>query len=328
MTIGGRNLARAGAAATSLQHGAGGIAVDVADGRSCAAALVEHAVVINCAGPFEQLDAALAEACIDCDCHYVDIAENRGYFAAVQKLGPQFAERGLTAAVGCSCLPGISGALALYARHDNDAAVDHVRVTLFIGNSNPKGRAAVSSAAQQVGRSIRAPQGELIGFRGSETVPLPPPFGRRRVRNFDSPEYDLFAELLGAKSVTVKVGFELRLVTASFGMFAAFAPGLGRAVLPRLAASAGWLRGIGCSGGAVMAEVFFADGTVRSAAIAGRSDGQILAALPAVYAAERLARDPTCRRGAVTAYELVGAEGLIEQLAADSFELHETAALE
>ena len=263
---------------------------------------------------------ALMQACLEAGCHYIDIAEDRRYVAHVLQLGSKLADRGLTAVTGASSLPGISGALALLARAGSAVPIERVRCTLMIGNNNPKGAAAVVSAAQQVGRTIRAPQGELKAFRDAELVPLPLPFGPRRVLNFDSPEYDLFPELLGAGSVSVKVGFELRLATAAFRVMAAFAPKLGRMLLPRLATPAGLLQGIGCSGGAVMCEIFFADGTKRCASIAGRRDGQLLAALPAVYAAERLAADSTCQRGALTAYELLGAKNLTDQLVDDGFE--------
>src|SRR2546429_154331 len=70
------------------------------------------------------------------------------------------------------------------------------RVTLFIGNDNPKGAAAMGTFLAGLARPIAAPQGRLRGYRDRAVVPLPPPFGPRGVFNFDGPEYDLFPELL------------------------------------------------------------------------------------------------------------------------------------
>src|SRR5204862_6086264 len=124
-----------------------------------------------------------------------DIADDRAYAAAVRSYDERFRARGLAAVYGCSSLPGISGALALRAAEGIPATVDRVRVTLFIGNKNPKGRAALHSLVAGLGRPIAAPQGTLRGFRDREVVTLPPPFGRRPVFNFQSPDYDLLPKL-------------------------------------------------------------------------------------------------------------------------------------
>src|SRR5207302_595354 len=146
-------------------------------------------------------------------CHYVDIADDRSYTALVRSNTEQSRGRGLAAVYGCSSLPEISGALALMAVKDAGSPLVRARITLFIGNRNPKGLAAIQSLVGSLAKPIRAPQGLVRGFRNREVVPLPPPVGRRVVFNFDSPEYDLFPRLLGLRAVSVKVGFESRLAT-------------------------------------------------------------------------------------------------------------------
>src|SRR5439155_1483536 len=88
--------------------------------------------------------------------------------------------------------PAKAEALALQAREGTVAPVARVRVTLFIGNQNPKGEAAVRSLLAGLGRPIRTAEGTVRGFRDREVVALPAPFGRRGVFNFEAPEYDLF----------------------------------------------------------------------------------------------------------------------------------------
>src|SRR5262249_24838128 len=149
-----------------------------------------------------------------------------------------------------------------------------MRVTLFIGNRNPKGKAAVASLLSGLGSPIKAPQGTVWGFRDREVVPLPPPFGRRGVFNFESPDYDLFPTLLGVRAVTVKVGFELRLGTYAFALLAWIGAGYGPRMVSLLSVPAGVLSWLGCSGGAIVAELFLADGSVRRAALVGARDGQ------------------------------------------------------
>jgi saccharopine dehydrogenase-like NADP-dependent oxidoreductase len=155
------------------------VRADVHDRASCESAIAGAAVAVNCAGPLNPDNLALIEACLAEGVHYTDIADDRGYCARVRAAGPRFAERRLTVGWGLSSLPGISGALAA-ALHDG-VSPRLARVTLFIGNRNPKGHPAVASALRMVGAPIAAPQATLVGFRDFVTVETPP-FGPRRVR--------------------------------------------------------------------------------------------------------------------------------------------------
>jgi hypothetical protein len=325
--IAGRDAEQARSAAASLsgagQSGPGheGIAADLRDPASCARALTGARVAVCCAGPFSSLPLVLPEACLTAGVHYVDIADDRGWSARLRSLGPRFHDRGLTAACGCSSLPGISGALALLAA-ESLTAVERARVTLFIGNRNPKGEAAVLSAAAQLGHRFLAPQGPLIGLRGRETVDLPAPFGPRAVLDFESPELDLFPVLLGARSVRVKVGFESRLATASMAALSLLGPRLGTAAARAAAPPARLLSRSGHSGGVVKTELWSPDGTAVTAALSAAEGGQCMAALPAAFVAQALwDAENTIARGTVTAWEALTPRGLLDRLTAAGYEL-------
>jgi hypothetical protein len=192
---------------------------------------------------------------------------------------------------------------------------------LFIGDNNPKGWAAIRSLVQSFGKRIRAPQGDIRGFRDREVVPLPAPFGSHAVFNFDSPEYDLFPLLLGVRSVSVKVGFESRLATHAFALLAALGSDYGDVTARCLEWVGNRFRVFGSSGGVVMTGIFFEDGSTRSAALVARQDGQRMAALPCALVARAIALGTQVKAGAWTAYEFLGPERLIEQLTAAGFEL-------
>ena len=160
--IAGRDGEKARSFAADLGAGHEGIAADASDPASCARALSGVRVAVSCAGPFSDCGTALPEACLDSGVHYVDIADDREWLPGLRAWDGRFRERGLTAAVGCSSLPGISGALAVLAARDLPA-VERARITLFIGNRNPKGEAAVRSAAAQLGRFSRRPRDSFGG---------------------------------------------------------------------------------------------------------------------------------------------------------------------
>jgi len=325
--IAGRDAEQAARYARVLGLGHEGIAADVRDPASCARALDGARVAVCCAGPFSSLPLVLPEACLATRACYVDIADDRGWSARLRDLGDRFREHGLTAAVGCSSLPGISGALAVLAA-EHLSSVERARVTLFIGNRNPKGEAAVLSAAAQLGRTFAAPQGSLIGLRGREVVDLPPPFGSRTVLDFESPELDLFPALFGARGIRdirVKVGFESRLATGSMAALSWLGPRLGTAATRLIAPVARLLSRSGHSGGAVNVELWSADGSLSTASLSSAEDGQRMAALPAAFVAQSLwelsEKSDSVAGGTVTAWEALGARGLLDRLKAAGYEL-------
>ncbi|HEX3529882.1 MAG TPA: NmrA family NAD(P)-binding protein [Thermoanaerobaculia bacterium] len=320
--IAGRDAGLAARYAHALGPGNEGIAADVKDPASCSRALDGARVAVCCAGPFASLPLVLPEACLATGACYVDIADDRGWSARMRGLGDRFRERGLTAAVGCSSLPGISGALAVLAA-ERLPAVERARVILFIGNRNPKGEAAVLSAASQLGRSFAAPQGSLTGLRGREVVDLPPPFGRRSVLDFESPELDLFPAIFSSvRSVRVKVGFESCLATGSMAALSWLGPRLGTAATQAIAPLARLLSRSGHSGGVVKVELWSADGTLSAAALGSAEDGQRMAALPAAFVAQALwEKSDSVASGTVTAWEALGAHRLLDRLTAAGYEL-------
>jgi hypothetical protein len=321
LVIAGRDRARAEAFARSLSSECGACTIDVTRPDSCAAALKGNKLAVNCAGPFGELGTSILDACLAAGCHYVDIADDRRYTALVREYGERFQRQNLAVVPGCSSLPGISGALGLLARRGG-APPERARVTLFIGNNNPKGDAAVRSLLAGLGQPIAAPQGTIHGFRDREVVLLPAPFGARGVFNFESPEYDLFPALLGVRSISVKVGFELRLANAAFALLAWLGWNCGPRTARMIGLPAGLFRWIGTSGGAVMTELFYVDGTTRRAALVARRDGQRMASLPCALVAHALHASASVLRGAGAAYEVLGAAGLVDRLVAEGFELH------
>lgn len=321
VTISSRWLERAQAIGRALDPPQRAVALDLARPDSYRSALQGHSVAVHCAGPFHGQDAGLLVACVDAGCHYVDLAEDRVYAALVRSKGDAFRARGLWAVSGCSSLPGLSGALGLLAQEALNAPAERARVTLFIGNANRKGRAAVRTLVAGLGQPIAAPQGTVRGFRDPERVALPGPFGTRVVYNFESPEYDLFPDLLGVQAVSVKVGFELRLATAAIAALAALPVRYGAVLGDMLEFLARPLRFLGHSGGVVRTELFCADGTVQSAAIWSPTEGQRMAALPCALVALSLCRDPRPGGGAATAYEYLGAHELLDWVAAAGFRL-------
>lgn len=322
LTIAGRDQNKALAFAHELGPNHQGIAADLENPGSL---LQKNAVAVNCVGPLLPQNSFL-NGCLNAGCHYVDIAVERTHAAGVRALDDSFRERGLAAVYGCSSLPALSGALALKLMENQPTPAHHVRVTLFIGNSNRKGLGAIRSLVSLLGRPIQAPQGLLYGFRDRETAPLPEPFGPRLVFNFDSPEYDLFPDLLGARSVSVKVGFESRLGTTAISLLARLGSNYGVGAAKMLEWVGGWFGRFGSSGGAVLVEFFWPESSTRRAALVAKEHGQRMAALPCALVARELCGEGSHKSGVMTGYEFLGAQFLLESMTREGFEVREEGA--
>lgn len=323
VTVAGRDGARAHALAARLVN-ARAAALDQRDAAALRSALDHHDALASCAGPFTaETTRAVVSACLDAGCHYADIADERDSLRVVGEHGPRFAERGLAALRGCSSLPGLSAALALLAAGGAGAPPQRARVTLFIGNDNAKGAAAIASLLRQAGRPIAAPQGTLRAGEGCVRVPLPPPIGPRTACDLDGPEHDVLPELIGAQHVEAKVAFELGFASRAMALLGRIAKG--ERTARWLSRIGGLTRAFGTSAGAVMAELWWPDGRARGAALVAARDGQRMAALPCVLALDALARGAAGGRGALLPHELLGPQPLLAALQAEGFALHDLA---
>jgi hypothetical protein len=321
LTIAGRDCERATAFARELGANCQGIAADVTDSDSCGRALAGHRVAVHCAGPFRESDVALLDACVAAKCHYIDIADDRGYVREVRGRKDQFRQRQRSAIYGASSMPGISQALCrlLCVRFGKPR---RIRVSLFIGNRNPKGLASLASCVRGLGRPISTPTGPVTGSRDRVEISLPEPFGRRATYNFSTPDFDLLPDEFGVDQVEVKVGFESRLGSRLLALLARIGSGYGRRTARFLRALAWPMQWLGSSGGAVSAEFFLADGRTTQAALVARERGQRMAALPTALAAQALLREESPTPGAGTVSDLLGHDRFLAQIQEAGFELH------
>lgn len=119
------------------------------------------AFAVACAaGPFQKLDRAMVRACVDAGAHWLDIADDGGWFFDVlddASLDALARARNVVVVPGLSSLPAVSGALVRRL-----GAPRRVQITLGIGNRNRKGAAAIASAAMSNGDVLRTPDRELL----------------------------------------------------------------------------------------------------------------------------------------------------------------------
>ena len=77
-------------------------------------------LVLHTAGPFQAQNYAVARACIDAGCHYVDLADGREFVSNFSTLDEDAKAAGVTLISGASTLPGVSSSVVAAAKSKFD----------------------------------------------------------------------------------------------------------------------------------------------------------------------------------------------------------------
>ncbi|MEK8024344.1 MAG: saccharopine dehydrogenase NADP-binding domain-containing protein, partial [Candidatus Hydrogenedentota bacterium] len=196
---------------------------DVADGVSLRRAIEGSHIVIHAAGPFQEHDYRVAEMCVECGSHYLDLADARLFVAGISRLDEPARRRGLFVSSGVSSVPAITHAM-IGALSPEFASIDEIHGALSPGNQNPRGAATIGAILTYVGRPIPLWQGgrwiPRPGWGDARRLDFPSPVGRRRVHNCDVPDLELFPKSWGASTVRFHAGVELSIINYALSGFA------------------------------------------------------------------------------------------------------------
>jgi hypothetical protein len=218
LAIAGRNSAAGEKFASSI--GAGFILCDARDKRSLQKAISSASIVINTLGPFVPNDYFIPQTCIEENCHYMDLADNREYVKGFKQLDHLAKENRVFACTGASTTPAVTYALvsALCTQFEK---ICSIKIYLSAGNKNTAGVATFESILSSLGAPVqvwRNSQWQLFsGWDVPEIVNFPPPVGKRFVQLCNVPDLELFPILFGVDEVMFKAGVELPIF--NIGLF-------------------------------------------------------------------------------------------------------------
>jgi hypothetical protein len=110
--------------------------LDLEDPASFAKALVDTALLVHAAGPYDHDVRPLVETCLASDIDYVDLAEDVDFVRRVRRAA-RGAESAARLVPGCSTVPGLVGVLARCFEGRDE--VTDLEVYLSLGARNPVG---------------------------------------------------------------------------------------------------------------------------------------------------------------------------------------------
>lgn len=153
--LAGRTLSTLQALAAQLDGQAGVAVLDVlAEDFADRLASLKPQLVVHAAGPFQAQDYRVAEACLACGSHYIDLADGRDFVAGISRLDEAARAAGRLVVSGASSVPALSSAVvdALLPRF---ARLERIDSAISPGNRTPRGDATVASILGYCGRPIR-----------------------------------------------------------------------------------------------------------------------------------------------------------------------------
>jgi hypothetical protein len=271
------------------------------DASSLTRAIDESHIVIHAAGPFQGHDYRVAERCIECGAHYLDLADARAFVAGIGQLDAEAKRRGVFVTAGASSVPAVTHAMVSSVLQEF-ASIGTMDIALSPGNQNPRGASTIAAILSYLGKPIR------VWDRGTWTArrdwgdahrrAFPFSVGVRRVHNCDVPDLELFPDAFGADSVHFFAGVELNIINHTLSVLAALRRIVPMRDLERLAPL--FLKGslllyrFGSKNGALAVWVHGVDSEDRSVerriAIVTEDDGPATPCAPATILTQKVLR--------------------------------------
>jgi hypothetical protein len=168
-------------------------------------------VVIHTAGPYQGQDYAVARACIEAGCHYIDLADGRAFVGQFGRLDAAAKRAGVSLVTGASTLPGISGAVVDAHRGRFDR-IDSIETVIAPAHQTPRGPGTVAAVLGYCGEPFRSlREGEWKQVYGWQDLRLErfPDLGTRLSGACDVPDLELFPRYVnGVRSVSFHAALE------------------------------------------------------------------------------------------------------------------------
>ena len=210
--LGGRDGAKLERAAHALDlDPARAVRVDAHGGRLTSALQQRRIdVLVHTAGPFQGQDYDVARAAIAAGCHYVDLADGRGFVNGIGLLDAAANASGVTVVSGASSVPCLSAAVVdRYAPRFRK--LDAIRIGIGSGARAP-GLATVRGIFGYLGKPfVRIERGRWVtthGWMDLHRHRFPAPLGSRFMGSCDVPDLELFPKRYpSVRTVTFHAGF-------------------------------------------------------------------------------------------------------------------------
>ncbi|UUX51869.1 saccharopine dehydrogenase NADP-binding domain-containing protein [Nisaea acidiphila] len=209
--VAGRSLEKARDLAESLPA-AEAEQIDVTEPLGPVLARIRPDIVIHTSGPFQGQSYAVAEACIEAGCHYIDLADGRDFVTGIGRLDGVAKAKGVTVVSGASSVPCLTSTIADHYR-SRFSCLTRLDYAIATAQRTGRGLATTTAILGYVGRPfttlIDGSRRTVHGWQGL-TARRYGDLGTRLLGYCDIPDLELFPERYpDLRTIRFRAGLEV-----------------------------------------------------------------------------------------------------------------------
>jgi len=213
LVIAGRSLSKAQSLAEEIDAEA--TVIDIHDNFAVQLREIKPDIVIHTSGPFQSQGYNVAEACIECRVHYIDLADGREFVSGISALDEKANKAGVFVVSGASSVPCFTSALIDYYR-DKFETLERLDYGITTAQKTARGVATTAAILMYTGKPfitlIDGEEQRVYGWQGLHARKYPS-LGWRLLGNCDVPDLELFPKMYPElKTVRFYAGLELPFV--------------------------------------------------------------------------------------------------------------------
>lgn len=170
-------------------------------------------IVIHTAGPFQDQDFTVAEACLEVESHYIDLSDDTDYVLNIQRFSLEAQKKGLLFVSGASSVPGLSSTIIDHYQ-SSFSEINTIEINIAPGNKAERGLATIEGILSYLGKPFKSFRNKnwssIYGWMDPKRKLIHSKIGYRWFANVNVPDLRIFPERYNVKeTVSFQAGLEL-----------------------------------------------------------------------------------------------------------------------
>ncbi len=213
LVIAGRSLSKAQSLAEEINAEAA--VIDIHDNLEMRLREIGPDIVIHTSGPFQSQGYGVAEACIECGSHYIDLADGREFVSGINSLDQKAKQGGTLVVSGASSVPCLTSALVDHYRGEFKT-LENLDYGITTAQNTARGLATTAAILSYTGKPFKtlidSEEKDVYGWQGLRARKYSG-LGWRLLGNCNVPDLELFPKMYPElKTVKFYAGLELPFI--------------------------------------------------------------------------------------------------------------------
>ena len=324
LVVAGRSLDKAEALAQEINAEAA--AIDIHSNLEARLSALRPDIVIHTSGPFQSQGYDVAEACINCGAHYIDLADGREFVSGIDSLDVKAKQANTLVVSGASSVPCLTSALFDYYRN-SFKTLESLDYGITTAQKTTRGVATTAAILSYTGKPFKTlidgEEKNIYGWQGLRSRKYPG-LGWRLLGNCNVPDLELFPKMYPElKTVRFYAGLELPFIHVTLWALSWLVRiGLIRSLAssaPTLLKLSFLFDWFGSANSAFHMDLSGKDKngaykTIRFELTARSGDGPFIPCMPAILLAKKLANDEIKDRGATPCVGIINKKEYLDAL--------------